>query len=81
MDHIKLFDTYSEYETFIDSSDFVCPNVSAITEEYPVDGGLATIPITGLTIGENTIVVSTDEFDANTVTLNPIVAIKKGTSL
>ena len=47
--------------------------------EHDVIDGLATIPITGLSIGDHTVVVSTNEFTSNTVTLPVTVAIKKGT--
>ena len=45
-------------------------------KEYPVTDGAASIPLTGLTLGENTIVVSTNDYTADPVSLTAVVPPK-----
>ena len=53
--------------------------VDGVTTEYPIENGALTIPITELGLGEHTIVVSTDVYDADPVSLTAVVPAKKGT--
>ena len=53
--------------------------VDGVTTEYPIENGATEIPITGLGLGEHTIVVSTDVYDADPVSLTAVVPAKKGT--
>ncbi|MBO7517919.1 MAG: Ig-like domain repeat protein, partial [Methanobrevibacter sp.] len=50
-------------------------------QEYDVTDGVASIPLSGLALGENTIVVSTNEYTADPITLTAVVPPKNTADL
>lgn len=71
---IKRFNSHSEYDTFVQSEDFVIPNVSQCLTEWDIHYNTRA---TGVTLDEDSITIGVGETGTLTATVLPVNAGNK----